>query len=143
MIHVEIDEPVAAPAEAVWDCYVGSRAEELVVSLFAERFAMEGEGPGAVRTTWLPDGSAIVERIESIDHDRLTCTYTVVDSGPFPFADYRGRIAIERDGADSCIVRLAADFTATGMTDEDAADQYRQHNLAGIAQIRELLGAPG
>lgn len=142
MVHAQIEQRVEAAAELVWDCYVGGRAEDLVVGVFAERLETDGSGVGTVRTTYLRDDAGFIrERIELFDEENLTCAYVLLDAGPLPYATYQGKFRIERDGPDACIIHHQSEFTPIGMTDAEGTAFYKEFNLAGIDKIRELLAA--
>jgi len=140
MVKVQLRERVDAPASEVWRLFVTDRAEELVVSLFAKGLAMDETADGLVRTTFLPDGGVVRERLDFIDNENFTCRYTVVERGPLPYKSYRGGIRLEPLSDDACYVNLHSDFEPLGMGDEEAAAFYRKFNLDGVNKIRELLG---
>lgn len=141
MTHVEIEERIEAPAEAVWDCFLGSRSHEMAIGVYAESIETEGEGEGAIRTSQLLGGvGEIRERIDVFDEENFLCRYSVIDRGPMPFADYRGQIRITPDGPGACIVNLQADYTPEGMSEQDSIDMYMANNHGGIAKMKELLG---
>ena len=141
MTHVEIEESVAAPGEDVWDCYLGSRAEELAIGIYAESIVTEGAGVGSVRISKLLGGAGEVrERLDMLDEENLICRYSVIERGPLPFADYKGEITIIREGPTACTIKLKADFTPVGMSEADSVALYMRNNHAGIAKMKKLLG---
>lgn len=143
MTHVEIEERIEASAEAVWDCLLGSRSAELAIGIYAESVEIDGEGVGSIRTSQLLGGAGTIrERIDQLDEAGFLCRYSVVDRGPLPFADYRGQIKLTPEGADACVVKLEADFTPAGMSEQDSVDLYLSNNHGAIAKIREFLGLP-
>lgn len=143
MTHVEIEERIEASAEAVWDCLLGSRSAELAIGIYAESVEIDGEGVGSIRTSQLLGGAGTIrERIDQLDEAGFLCRYSVVDRGPLPFADYRGQIKLIPEGADACVVKLEADFTPAGMSEQDSVDLYLSNNRGAIAKIREFLGLP-
>jgi len=141
MVKVQIAERVNAPAAEVWRLFVSDRAEELVVSLFAEKLTMENTEAGLVRTTFLPDGAVVKERLDFLDEKNFVCRYTVIERGPLPYKSYRGGIRLEKDGENACVVNLHSEFEPLGMSDDDAAGFYRKFNLDGVNKIREILCA--
>ncbi len=140
MVKVQISEYIDAPAAAVWELYVGDRAEELVVGLFAIRLTMEETKDGLVRTTYLPDGSVVRERLDYLDNDNFTCRYTVIEPGMLPYKSYCGGIRLDPLSENACTINLHSDFEPLGMLDVDAAAFYRKFNLDAVEKIRELLG---
>lgn len=141
MTHVEIEERIEAPADDVWDCYVGSRGEELARGIYAESATTEGEGVGAVRTSVLLDGAGTIrERIVEFDTENYVCRYLVIERGPLPFADHQGLIQITPLGASACLLKLTADFTPDGMSEQESIDLYLQNNHGGIDKLKTMLG---
>lgn len=141
MTQVEIVERIEAPAEQVWDCYLGSRAEELAIGIYAESVSTEGQGAGAVRTSVLLGGTGTIrERIETFDPETFSCSYRVIDRGPLPFADYLGQIRITPEGVHACVLKLQAHFTPVGMSEQASIALYLQNNHAGIARMKSFLG---
>ena len=141
MTHIEIEQRINAPAAAVWDCYLGSRAEELAIGVYADRITTQGQGQGSVRTSQLLGGAGVIkERIDEFDEHNMLCRYSLIDRGPMPFADYTGTIKVTPDGDNTCILRLEADYTPVGMSEAESINLYRQNNLGGIAAMKTLLG---
>jgi hypothetical protein len=138
--HADREERVDAPAEVVWDCFVGTRGEELAVGVYAESVTTEGQGVGMVRTSRLPGGGTIRERIEEFDPKALVCRYRVIERGPLPFANHRGTIEVTPLGPASCMVKLAADFEPEGMSEQESIALYLDNNRAGIAKLKRMLG---
>jgi len=141
MTHVEIEERIGASAESVWDCFLGSRSKEMAIGVYAESIEIEGEGEGSIRTSQLLGGAGqIKERIDMLDEDNFVCHYSVIERGPMPFADYKGKIILTPDGADACIVKLQAEFTPVGVSEQDSIDMYMANNHGGIAKMKTMLG---
>lgn len=74
---------------------------------------------GKTRTLTLEDGKKVVESLEAHDDAGRTYSYTIIDSGPLPVANYHSKIAIMAEGAGSMIV-WTAHFDAKGASDEAA-----------------------
>ena len=70
----------------------------------------------------------------------MHCSYSVIERGPLPFADYRGQIDVTADGPDACVLKLQADYSPDGMSEQESIDLYLQNNHAGIAKMKVLLG---
>lgn len=141
MVHIAFEQNVNAPAAAVWDCYLGSRAEELAIGVYAESIVTEGSGVGSVRVSKLLGGAGTLrERIDDLDEKNFLCRYSVIDRGPMPFADYKGQVKITPTGPDSCILKLQADFVAVGVSEQQSIAMYLDNNLKGIAKMKMLLG---
>ena len=74
---------------------------------------------GANRTVVLPDGKKVVEKREAFDDAGFTYSYTILEAGPLPVANYHSKIAILAKGEGSEIVWMGH-FDAKGASDADA-----------------------
>jgi hypothetical protein len=74
---------------------------------------------GQTRTLTTPDGKNVVEKLEAHDDAGRTYSYTILEPGPLPVANYHSKIAIVPEGAGSAIV-WTGKFDAKGASDEEA-----------------------
>lgn len=83
----------------------------------------EGEGPGAKRIFAINNerlgGGFIVEELVSIDETHRSYEYRMADNGPLPWTGYIGEISVTPCGALACAIRLSADITSVGVSDEE------------------------
>jgi hypothetical protein len=140
MSAVHVNEPVAAPAERVWELVrdFGGIAKWGGPAL--QSCTVEGEGVGAIRRIGLPGGLAIAERLEALDEAGRSLSYAIVEKSPIPVKDYLSTIRIVEDGPQSCRVDWSSTFTPDGASEERAQAMIRGVYTGGIAGLRKALG---
>src|SRR5690606_14095842 len=103
MVHVALEQSVNTSAENVWELYMGARALEIAIGVYAESAVTEGEGVGMVRITKLLNGAGTIrERVDALDEKKFHCKYSVLERGPFPYSNYTGQLDITPTGPKSC-----------------------------------------
>jgi hypothetical protein len=120
MHQASITEPLAAPADRVWEAI----ADFGSWSWSGIEFESDGEGVGATRRVPLP-GADVVERCEALDPATRTVGYTILEGNPFPVVDYHATMQIEPVTDDRCELRWSStwdtdadpDATRTGIED--------------------------
>lgn len=124
-----------APADQVWDVVGDFNGLPRFVPAAVES-VVDGEGVGALRTVTLPDGSKLVERLESVDPAARTYSYSIV-SGPLPVAKYFATVRVTPMDLESCEVTWTGSFEPSGDTKEaqKAIEGVYDSGLRGLAQI--------
>lgn len=87
---------INADPDTVWNI-AGDWSLAEMKSAFLERVDVEGTGNGAIRTIYAKEeigGGYVVERQHSRDDELRTYSYTLLESGPLPWVDYRGTTAV-------------------------------------------------
>jgi hypothetical protein len=140
MSTVHVNEPVAAPAQKVWEIVrdFGGVAQWGGPAL--QGCTVEGEGIGAVRRIALPGGLSIAERLEAFDDAGRSLSYAIVEKSPIPVKDYLSTIRIVEDGPQACRVDWSSTFTPDGAGEEQAQAMIRGVYIGGIAGLRKALG---
>lgn len=67
---------------------------------------------GQVRTLSLAGGGSIVEKLEKVDDNARTYTYSIIDS-PLPLSNYTSTITV-RDTDDGTVVDWSSEFDRSG-----------------------------
>jgi hypothetical protein len=136
MTTVQVNEKVAASADAVWK-RLGDFGG-IKVGGPIEAFEIEGEGVGAVRTITM-GGGKVIERLDVHDEASRTFAYSIVnDDNPLPVNGYSAKVVITEDDANNCTVDWTGNFNAEG--DEEAAIAVvRGIYTGGIAGARKAL----
>lgn len=112
MLSVEIARRIAAPAEKAW-AFTGDFSGTVLTRGYVERVEASGQGIGALRTYHLDPaigGGSVVERLVELDNAERVICYDMVDYGPLPWGNYRGRIQVTPAGPDACIFVIQAYF---------------------------------
>ena len=94
---------------------------------------------GQTRTLSLAGGGKIIEKLEKVDEDARTYTYSIVDS-PLPVANYTSTITVTGEGPNSKIEWSSEFDPATGATPEDAMKAIQGVYQAGFDNLRKMFG---
>lgn len=105
----------AHSADSIWAKIKGFCG--IVVALPGVKCELSADG--LTRTLTLPGDKVIVEKRESIDDAGRTYSYTILQPGPLPVANYHSTIAILPKGSGAEIV-WSGHFDAHGASDADA-----------------------
>lgn len=89
---------VAAPSDQVWSLI--GRFDADWHPQFAE-IQLSGMGVGQLRTVTTIDGKKIVDRLEGIDNDRRSLSYTMLSG--LPAANYSGELEVRPKGSGSSV----------------------------------------
>ena len=89
---------------------------------------------GTERLCTLADGAEIQERIESVDEEGKTYTYSITKS-PLPLASYQSTIKVDSDG-DGSTVTWNAQFEPAGAAAEEVSTLLGQIYQAGLSSLR-------
>lgn len=136
MASTQVEGEIPAPLDEVWkvvsDFGGFLEAQGLPVEI-------EGEGIGTIRRITL--GSAvIVERLESIDEDAHSTSYSIVE-GPLPVTGYLSTIRLEAAGDSATRLDWSSTFEpAGGMSDADAGEIIAGVYRGGIAGLQKHFG---
>ena len=90
----------------------------------------ELEEEGQQRRLSLVGGGIIIERLENVDEDSRTYSYTIADS-PLPLTNYKRTIKVTGEG-ENCNVEWSSEFA--GASDGDAMEAVR-----GIYQALSII----
>lgn len=107
MTEVVVSKQINAKANSVWNTLSSFRGIENISPI--ERSVTEGEGEGAKRTCYMPDGAAIHEILNKVDNDAMEMQYQITE-GPFPVTGYLSTIKVEGIGDSSCKVTWGCEF---------------------------------
>ena len=91
MTTVTVTKPINVEAPKVWSTLASFRGIEEFSPI--ERSVTEGEGEGAKRTCYMPDGAAIHEILSKMDHNAMEMEYKITQ-GPFPVTGYVSTISV-------------------------------------------------
>ncbi len=92
---------------------------------------------GQTRTLSLAGGGSIVEKLEKLDDDARTYTYSIVDS-PLPLANYVSTIVVH-DTDNGCTVDWSGEFDPLG-AESEASDIVNGVYQAGLDNLKKMFG---
>lgn len=107
MTEVTVNKTIQIPASKAWTTLSSFRNIEAISPI--EKSETIGEGAGATRTCYMPDGAAIYEVLEKVEHATMKMQYKITE-GPFPISGYVSDIKIEAIGDSSCKVTWGCRF---------------------------------
>lgn len=93
-------------------------------------------GDAAIRTISIPGGGTLVEKLESLDNDLMTQSYSIM-SGPLPVAGYLSTLTVRPVSQDKCTVIWSGRFEASGAPDAVAEKVVRGIYTAGLSALKE------
>lgn len=144
METVAVAQRIEAPADAVW-AFVGDFGGNVLTKGYVARVEASGSGIGARRTYHLDPsigGGAVVERLVELDNTERAIGYDMVDYGPLPWADYRGRITVTPAGPDACILVVRTHFLPLDPTKGEEMCGLSRGNIGKyFDNVRAAVGA--
>lgn len=116
MEEVIVSKSINVSADVAWKKLSSFRGIEEFSPI--ERSETVGEGAGATRTCYMPDGAAIYEVLEEVENEKMEFQYKITE-GPFPITGYVSNVKVEKTGEGSCKVTWGCEYeTAPEAKDE-------------------------
>ena len=100
-----------------------------------------GSGVGMERQCTFHDGAQISETLLAMDHDERSLKYDVHDPNPFPFEGYTATMQVNDLAGGGSELVWSAEYTATGMSDQEVADMLDGLFQQGVDGLRKLTEA--
>ncbi|HXZ15822.1 MAG TPA: SRPBCC family protein [Roseiarcus sp.] len=104
-----------SPPDAVW----AKLGDFCGIAKFLPGITCTLSDDGKVRTLKTPEGGVVVERLDNRDDAARTYSYTILEAGPLPVANYHSTISVQPAGVGSSVV-WNGKYDAKGASDEDA-----------------------
>ncbi len=126
---VDVPEPPAAAWKAIGD-FCGIANWHPAVAK-CEPSTKDG---ATMRLLTLKDGAKILEKLLSFDDQAMAYSYSIIDAGPLPVANYKSTLSIEPHGSGS-IISWTGKFDSKGDDAKsiDAISGVYQDGLDGLA----------
>ena len=121
MTEVIVNKSINVPAQEVWAKLSSFRGIENYSPI--ERSETEGNGAGATRTCFMPDGAAIHEVLERVEDEVMEMEYKITE-GPFPVTGYVSTIKVEATGENACKVTWGCEFDSSPEVEQDMKDLF-------------------
>ncbi len=116
MTEVIVSKPINVSAEKAWEKLSSFRGIEEFSPI--EKSETVGQGAGATRTCYMPDGAAIYEVLDEVADERMEMQYKITE-GPFPISGYVSNVKVEKTGEGSCKITWGCEF----QSEPEAKDQ--------------------
>lgn len=136
---VHISHDFTVPARTLWSV-VGDFSNLSWVPA-VPKCEFEGEGIGMVRRMYLDDTYAILERLEALDEENLTTSYSIPENNPLPCDDYYATMTIVETGPGTCRLEWGCTFEPKGMSEAEAIENITQFYWSLIPGIEEAAAA--
>jgi hypothetical protein len=118
---VRITHELATSADALW-AILGDFTDLSWVPA-VPRCEMDGEGVGMVRHMYLDENFVIDERLEALDDERRTISYSIPQNNPLPVADYLATMTIHERDPQRCELEWSCTWSApVGVTEDEAVE---------------------
>jgi hypothetical protein len=127
MTKVNVSKTIQVPAAKAWSTLSSFRNIEAISPI--ERSETVGEGVGAKRTCYLPDGAAIYEVLNKMESDTMEMQYKITE-GPFPVTGYVSDIKVKALGDSSCNITWECEFSS-----EDEAKDAMTELFSGFYNV--------
>ncbi|MCH2170134.1 SRPBCC family protein [Myxococcota bacterium] len=101
---------------------------------------VEGEGPGMFRVFHVGDAPPVRERLETVDEENRTITYTIPEGIPMPVKNYHSTMRVSGDSVASRLEWIGK-CDPDGVTEAEAAATVEGMYQAMIGWIKEALGS--
>ncbi len=109
MTEVVVSKTIQIEASKAWSTLASFRNIEAISPI--ERSETIGEGAGAKRTCYMPDGAVIHEVLDAADNATMEMQYKITE-GPFPITGYVSNVKVEATGNATCKVTWGCQFEA-------------------------------
>ena len=139
MAHMNVEEEIAASAEAVWKLlsdFGGLKAWATMV----ESCELDGEGVGAVRTLSM-GGMMLKERLERLDEAAKSFSYSIVE-GPIPANNYLATVSVSEIGQGRSRIIFSTDFEPVGVPEADLVQLFEGVYSDMAKGVQKAPGAP-
>jgi hypothetical protein len=135
---VSMNTRLNASADAVWKVLREFNGLPVFIAAI-KKSTMEGSGVGAVRTLTLEGGGPpIVEKLEALDDQAKTLSYSIVTS-PLPLTNYLAKVDAIDLGA-QCEVKWQSTFEPRGATEAEAVKVVEGVYSAAFEGLHKLFG---
>ena len=138
MANVSMNTTIQASAAEVWKTLSDFNGLPKFVAAIVNS-AMEGSGVGALRTLTLGDGGQIVEKLESLDEQAKSLSYSIVTS-PLPLDNYLATVQVRDLGGNQCEVVWSSTFEPKGAPEAEAKKVVEGVYSLGFDGLKKLYG---
>ncbi len=136
MAKAKASKTINAPANRVWETVSAFSGIERFLPLIAKSTAV-GSGVGATRTCELPDGAQLHERLEKLDDQSRSLTYSIVES-PLPIENYLSTIEVSDAGDGKSTVTWSSTFDAPADQEPAMLEMLSGAYASGIDGLEKL-----
>jgi len=136
MREVIVTKSINVSAQEAWGKLSSFRGIEDYSPI--ERSETNGQGAGATRTCYLPDGAAIHELLKEVENEKMEMQY-VITEGPFPVTAYKSNIKVEKSGEGQCKITWGCEFESEAKVEDEMANLFGGFYHAIIDGLEKLV----
>ncbi len=133
MTELECSFGIDAPIDPVWETFADFGAFLDWMPNEHAGIEVRGDGPGMVRTLVIPGYGRIGERLDHIDPDSFSLSYTLVEGQPLGMVEYAAEIRFAVVDAKRCVAHWRGEFRAAPGVDETTIAAQLQSSYAGMS----------
>jgi hypothetical protein len=135
--QVSVNISIPAAADEVWQTLRDFGGVDKWAPGIAS-LSLSGTGVGAVRTVTYQDGGRAVERLESLNDDSRTLSYTILES-TLPVEGYVASLTVRDLGPPGCEVEWYSTFGAKGPAESEVSRMLEVSYRKALAGLQKLL----
>lgn len=136
MTEVNVTKSIEVPAAKAWEKIASFRGIEKFSPI--ERSVVIGEGEGATRTCYMPDGAEINEVLSEVNTENMQIVYKITD-GPFPITDYLSTVKVTPKGTSSCEISWSSKFDVADENETEMIDLFNGFYNVIIDSLETLI----
>jgi hypothetical protein len=136
MANVTMRQTIQASADRIWKTI---RAFEGIEKFLPpiRHSRMQGSGVGCTRTLTLQDGGTIHERMDRLDDQSRSLTYSIIESA-LPLVQYTSTMTVRDLGGNRSEVEWAATFEPKGAPEPEVVKLIEGVYAAGFEGLKKL-----
>lgn len=136
MVEVIVSKSINVAAKKAWEILSSFRGIEKFSPI--EKSETVGQGAGATRTCYMPDGAAIYEVLEEVEDDKMEMQYKITE-GPFPITGYVSNVKVEKTGDSSCKITWGCEFETELAAKEEMVTLFEGFYHTIIDSLENLI----
>lgn len=138
MTEVKVKKTINIPSEKAWKKISSFRGIEEFSPI--ARSVVQGEGEGATRQCYMPDGAEISELLSKVDSSEMTIQYKIT-KGPFPISNYLSTVTVESESEETCSVSWGAQFEVEAENEAAMKELFEGFYHVIIDSLENLINA--
>ena len=100
---------------------------------------IESHGDTTLRRLHLIGGATILEKLEKLEDDGQSYSYTIVES-PLPVANYSATITVRESEGGGSVIEWSSEFEAEGVPENEATKAIEGIYQAGLDNLSKMFG---
>ena len=136
MTEVNVTKLINVPAKLVWAEIETFRGIENYSPI--AKSIVVGQGVGAGRTCYLPDGAEITEKLTVLDQENMYMEYMIL-TGPFPISNYTGKVKVSANGTNSSSVSWGSSYEVGEEAQAQMEEAFSGIYDAIISGLEEMI----